>query len=205
VPAADYVIDYPESGFARAIAALDRQIATASWQAPKVLMVTSPEAGGSKTTIALSLARAAAQRGQRVILIEGDALWPAAAAMMRIREVDGGIAEVVTGMSRLSRSILRDPKSEVMLLSWQRKPQRLRELLLSRRMQQLMIHLRSIADLIVIAAPPVSEAEGAAYLTFADGVLMVAAADERAQPAMLHALATLQALRAPTTGVALVG
>ena len=87
---ADYVVDHPASGFARAVAALDRQIATKNSQAPKVLVVTGSELGSTKTTIALSLARAASRRGQHVILIDGDPKEPSAGPMMRLPSPTGG-------------------------------------------------------------------------------------------------------------------
>jgi uncharacterized protein involved in exopolysaccharide biosynthesis/Mrp family chromosome partitioning ATPase len=203
-PAADYVIDDPSSGFARAIAALDRQIATTRWMAPKVLAVTSAEPGGSKTNIALALARAAAQRGQRVILLDGDVRWPSAAPMMRAKRPDEGIAEVVMGRAKLSQSIMHDPKSSVMVLSWAKRPARVRELLESRRMHQLMAFLRENCDLIVIDAPPVLAPESAVYTGFADAVLFVASSEARAQPAAVQALGALERMGAPTIGIALV-
>lgn len=203
-PAADQVIDKPSSGFARAIAALDRQIATAGWNAPKVLAVTSAEPGRAKTNIALALARAAAQRGQKVILIDGDVRVPAAAPMMKVKQVSGGIAEVVTGRARLSNSVMQDPRSSVMLLSWAKRPARIRQLLASRRMHELMGFLRSSCDLIVIDAPPVLAPEGADYTTFSDAVLFVGSADPAAQPSAIRALGMLESMKAPTVGIALV-
>jgi polysaccharide biosynthesis transport protein len=204
MPAADYVIDYPASAFARAIAALDRQIAGAGgWSGPRVLMVTSAEPGEGKTAIALSLARAAAGRGQRVVLIEGDARWPAAARMMRVPQLRSGLAEVVTGAAPVSRSLARDARSNVLLLSWAARPARLRELLSSQRMAQLMAHLRASCDLVVVDAPPVRAPESAAYLALTDAVLFVAGTEPHAQPAAVDALAVLAAQRAPTIGIAL--
>jgi uncharacterized protein involved in exopolysaccharide biosynthesis/Mrp family chromosome partitioning ATPase len=201
--AADHVVDHPSSGFARAIAALDRQIATQGWKAPKVLAVTSAEPGTAKTNIALALARAAAQRGQRVMLIDGDAHWPAAAPMMKVKRPDGGIAEVVMGRARLAHSVTQDSRSSVMLLSWARRPARLRQLLASRRMHELMGFLRSSCDLIVIDTPPVLAAQDVDYTPFSDAVLFIAPAEARAKPASVRALGILESMRAPTIGIAL--
>jgi Mrp family chromosome partitioning ATPase len=203
VSAADYVIDRPNSGFARAIAALDRHIATTGWKAPKVLAVASAEPGNAKTNIALALARAAAKRGQRVMLIDGDAHWPAAAPMMKVKRPDGGIAEVVMGRARLAHSVTQDSRSSVMLLSWARRPARIRQLLASRRMHELMGFLRSSCDLIVIDTPPVLASGGVDYTPFSDAVLFVA--DARAQAATVRALGMLESMRAPTVGIALTG
>jgi Mrp family chromosome partitioning ATPase len=203
-PPADHVVEKPASGFARAIEALERKIATTSWMAPKVLTVTSPEAGKVKTNVSLALARAAAKRGQRVIILDGDVRLPAAARVMGVKKPNGGIAEVVTGSARLSTSVIHDPKSSAMLLSWGKRPQRVKQLLESRRMHELMGFLRSSCDLIIIDAPPVLVPEGADYTAFSDAVLVVAPSGAKAQPAAVRALGMLESMRAPTIGIALV-
>jgi Mrp family chromosome partitioning ATPase len=201
---ADHVIDKPTSAFARAIDALERRIATTSWMAPKVLAVTSPEAGKVKTNVALGLARAAARRGRRVIILDGDVRLPAAARVMGVKKpTGGGIAEVVTGSARLSSSVIHDPKSSAMLLSWGKRPQRVKQLLESRRMHELMGFLRSSCDLIIIDAPPVLVPEGADYTAFSDAVLVVASAAPKAQAETVRAFGMLESMRAPTIGVAL--
>ena len=203
IPAADYVIDHPASGFARAIAALDRQIATNRWHAPKVLAVTCGERTLARPTIALSLARAAAARGQRVLLIDADARWPVALPMARAKRARGGIAEVVVGAAPLNKSIARDARSNVMLLSWMARPARLKDLLSSLRMRQLMAHLRAACDLIIVDTPPVAEPEAGALIAYADAVLFVSGTNERDKTARERAIAALESMHAPTVGIAL--
>lgn len=205
MPAADYVIDYPASGFARAIAALDRQIATNRWQAPKIVAITCGDRTVAHTAIALSLARAAAQRGQRVLLIDGDGRSPAAISMARAKRPRGGLAEVVSGTSQLSNSVARDSRSNVMVLPWLTRPAKTRDLLGSLKMRRLMAYLRSTCDLVIVDTPPLSTPEATSLIAYSDAVLFIGGTGDRAQGAIDRGIAKLQTLNAPIAGVALVG
>ena len=203
MPAADYVIDYPASGFARAIAALERQIATDRWEAPKVIVVTCGDRGTAHTAIALSLARAASQRGQRVLLIDAAGRSPAALPLARAKRPRGGLAEVVGGSTQLSNSVARDSRSNVMLLPWLARPAKMRDLLDSLRMRKLIAYLRGSCDLVIIDTPPVSSPETAALVSYADAVLLVGALGEKGQTGVERGVAKLETLNAPVVGIAL--
>ena len=111
----------------------------------------------------------------------------------------------MVGAQPLSKSVIRDARSNVMLLSWKARPARLAELLGSLRMRQLMAYLRTSCDLVLVDAPPIDTAEGRAVISYADAVLFVAGTSGAAQAAAVRGLTQLQALRAPTVGIALAG
>lgn len=66
-----------------------------STEAPKTVLVTSAAPGEGKTTVALGLARAAAQAGTEVILVEGDLRRPSFAQRIRVDGRAPGLAQAL--------------------------------------------------------------------------------------------------------------
>ena len=69
--AAAYVVDYPGSRYAQAMAALVSQLESHE-DGAAVVAVTSAQPGESKSAVAVSIARAAAQMGRKTVLIDCD-------------------------------------------------------------------------------------------------------------------------------------
>ena len=69
--AAAYVVDYPGSRYAEAMSALVGQFDSQEAGAA-VVAVTSAQGGESKSAVAVSMARAAAQMGKKTVLIDCD-------------------------------------------------------------------------------------------------------------------------------------
>jgi succinoglycan biosynthesis transport protein ExoP len=196
--AADYVIDYPMSAFAQAMGDLATRFAH---QGTRVVAVTSAQEGEGKTAIAVALARAAARRGMRTVLIEGDLRNPDASRVMGIAAVQAGLYEVTTGSQPLSRCLYKDPRSNALVLS---TPKPLRDphmLLGSPAFSQLVYHLSHTSDFVVIsAAPALSSNDTPASAQVAEAVLMVV---REPRPAVTGAINAMQNTGSPPIGVVL--
>ncbi len=80
-----YAADQPLSAFSEAVDGLVAKLASlGSGQGARVIAVTSAEAGEGKTAIAVGLARAAAKRGFRTIILDGNLQWPELARTLGI-------------------------------------------------------------------------------------------------------------------------
>ena len=201
--AADQVTDQPHSAFAQAVGDLAATIAmSAPNHGAHVVAVTSAQHGEGKTAIAVGLARAAARRGLRTVIIDGDLHWPAVAGTLGFASVPRGVFDVLTGGAPLSRSLFKDPRSPALTLSGARRARNPSQLLASNAMAQLVDHLRQTCDLVIIDAPPVLAAHEMRFVApLADAVMMVVRWDSAAGRAVDHAIGALAAMRSPPVGI----
>ena len=203
--AADHIVDWPASPFARAIAALlGRVLTNRNLGTGRVVAVTTSESPAAGTTVALALARAAASKGLRTILVEGHWARPVLAEAARIRP-QAGLLEVLGGALPLNRALARDPRSDALLLALARPPRDPKAAIASPKVAELFTHLRGICDLVIVAAPPVLEsAEAPSLARLSDAVVMVAHSDEGPRPGLGKALAALAQWRSAPVGMVLV-
>ena len=102
------VIDKPQSGFARAVAAIRGEIAAvAPGETQRRILVLGQRPQSGATTLALNLALDAARSGQPALLVDaGDG----ALGLTRIfaADVAAGLGEVLGGTVSLARAVLKD-------------------------------------------------------------------------------------------------
>ena len=203
--AADHVVDWPASPFARAVTALLARVAPPrNSGSGRIVAVTASAFDATGMTVALALARAAAGAGLRTILVDGHVMQPALVRLTQVRP-DGGLMEVLGGTTTINRALTRDPKSTALLLGTLRAPRDPAAALASPRMSELFAHLRLIADLVIVAAPPVRNSrEAPTFARLSDAVVMVTRPEEGPGPHVGQALATLAEWRSPPVGMVLV-
>jgi Mrp family chromosome partitioning ATPase len=190
--AADHIVDWPASPFARAVGALlGRVLPSHSPGFGRVVAVTTSESPAAGTTVALALARAAAARGLRTILIDGHLVHPVLGEAAHIRPA-AGLLDVLGHSVPLNRALVRDSRSDALLLALPKPPRDPQAVLASPRMGELFAHLRNLCDLAIVTAPPVlASAEAPSLARLADAVVMVAHPDEAPRPGLSQALAAL--------------
>jgi succinoglycan biosynthesis transport protein ExoP len=203
--AADLVLDWPDCPFAQATRHLAENIAYgAARGGPRVILVTSAQAGEGAGTIAVSLARAAAQLGRRVVLLDGNFAKPMLPSLA-VARAGSGLADVLTGRTPLSRTLMRDRRSNLLLLG--AAPARggdAAPVFASRQFRDLLAHLRTRCDLLFMVAPPVlASANTQALVPHADAVMLVARADAQTRPTIAAAVDMLAAIPAPPIGLVL--
>ncbi|MGZ5923168.1 MAG: tyrosine-protein kinase family protein, partial [Rhizomicrobium sp.] len=202
--AADHIIDWPASAFSHAITGLLKRVAVPSKTGSgRVVCVTPAEQGVAGTTIAVALARAAAQSGLRTLVVDGCLTKPVIAHLMGVH-LRAGMMDVLRGSVPLNASLARDSRTAALLLSNLRPVTDPAGVLAAPRTAELFTHLRSLADLIVIAAPSVTASAETPFLTRVSDVVVVVA-DPAAGPRSLLARA-LQALtewHSPPVGMVL--
>ncbi|MDR3528489.1 MAG: exopolysaccharide transport family protein [Rhizomicrobium sp.] len=187
---ADWLLDNPASPYGLALnGLLERLIPGRTGQA-RVVTITAPAAEASKSVAVLSLARIAALRGLRTIILDADLgrLSPATA--------NGGVAGFLQGLP-LTTVLLKDRRSAVYLMSaspalWSQP-----------RTADLLNHLKQHCDLILIdAAPPLTTGPWPPLARLSDAVVLYAAA-KVPQPVLEAALRVLSAMAAPLKGLLL--
>jgi Mrp family chromosome partitioning ATPase len=150
--AADAVIDWPNSEFARATAALLSQ----AMRAGKVIAVTGNEWGQAKTAATAALARTAARGGLKVAVIDASLAYPVTGRAFGLGPVRFGLVEALTGAVPLDRAFCRDPRSQAQVLMAAQRMADPTAVLASARMARLVAYLRRACDLVIIDAPPLT-------------------------------------------------
>lgn len=154
----------------------------------KVLLVTSTEPSEGKTTVAVNLALAMAQRGNKVLLIDGD-----------LRKLDikkyfaphgeKTILNILRGEAEVSEAALYLKDEGIYVLRANKPISNSIEVINSSRMENLIKQAREFADVVIIDTPPAGLlADAAHYYEYVDGVLMVIRQDWANQSRILDAV-----------------
>lgn len=205
VNAADRVIDKPMSSFSEAIRGLQLSLTLSNVdKQPKVIVVTSSVPGEGKTTIAISLARLAARSGLKAVIVDGDLRRPTVAETVGAQAVELGLVEAVMGTAPLDRCLVKDPRSDALILSCVKKPVNPSDLLASNAMKQMVANLAKAFDIVIIDSAPMLPVNDTKILSqLADTVLFVARWEKTPREGISNALRALTDVHAPIAGIAL--
>ena len=197
--AADYVTDWPTSRFARASAAMVRQLQGRQGEGA-VVALTAPEPGNSKSVVAVSIARAAARMGKKAVIVDCDPSHRAATALHA--DPRAGLYEVLTGAVSLNDALVRDPRSGAFLLSLRQRPAQTAAMLASPQMHRLLEILRDGCDLVILdCGLALNGPETALIARQADATLLVSRRDRLRGPSLIHATEVLERANAAPVGL----
>jgi succinoglycan biosynthesis transport protein ExoP len=199
-----YLVDKPESAYAQAVRALYAQLQLMDvGRSSKTLLVTSALPGEGKTTLAISLAKSAADLQLRTILLELDVRRPKVARELRLEPLVG-IVELLEGDVPFEQAVERDEDSGVDVLSAASRHTNPSALLTSPRLVALLEHLDAHFDCVIIDTPPVLAVPDAKTLArLADAVVLVVRWDRTKRDAAQAALKELQHFSAHVAGAVL--
>ena len=170
----------------------------------KVLMVTSLLENEGKSTVAVNLALAMAQKRSKVLLIDCDLRKPACHALLEQKNVTYGLRDVLAGKAVLADAMIRDKKSNLYLLLEKRGVKNSGDLVSSEKMQALLSWARKEFDFVVLDLPPMAEVSDAeSVMEFADASLLVVRQNVAMAPAVNKAIAALDGGKAKLLGCVL--
>jgi len=153
-------------------------------QEPHSLLLTSPQSGDGKTTIAFGLASAAATAGDRVLLIEADMRQPTLAVV--VEPTKAGLSSVLGGRASLDdavQSVEVEAGAEGVagtldLIQCGPAPPNPTQLLESERMASLLNEAEASYDIVIVDTPPATVLPDAIPLAGqVDGVVVVTGLD----------------------------
>lgn len=143
----------PRSFYAEAYRKLLAATALAGPTPPRSLMVTSSLPGEGKTTMVLSLARAAAHGNRRVVVVDCDLRNPRLQTCLAHRP-QFGLADVLEGRAQLAEAIQRDRLDRIDVLPAGLVRGELFGLLTGEAMGRVMSTLGQTYDLVLVDSPP---------------------------------------------------
>ena len=158
----------------------------------KVIVVTSPEPGDGKTTVATNLAISLAQIGRRVVIVDGDLRKPRLHDIFG-KEVNAGLADILDDTTAIDDAVLADSIFETQVKNLSVLPTKsagegISAKLHSGRMRTLLERLRRDFEVIIIDSPPMLNVSDARVLGWlSDGVLLVLRARRTTRDAALAA------------------
>lgn len=168
-----------------------------------VILVTSPNAHGGTSTIAMNLAAAFANGGSRTILVEADLRRP------RLHQALGtvgnnGLALLLWGRISLDQALRRTSIDLLTFLPAGAIPPRPVEMLASTQMQITLDELRDRFETVVIDAPPLLPvADASAIALRVDCVLLVARIKQTQRQQLKESVQLIRRLGGNLAGVAL--
>jgi capsular exopolysaccharide synthesis family protein len=207
-PAGQLKLAFTEAGCAAAEAygILQTNIAFSLPDRPvRVVVVTSALPGEGKTTSAINLALALAQRGLRVIVVDADLRRGAVHAVFETPR-EPGLTDFLRGavsFAQARRSVEVEGHTLHFLTAGSRasSPTGLVD---SQGMRDLLARLRGEYDVVIVDSPPTNLVTDAAVLgAMVDGVIIVARAGVTESAALGSAMDQLRHVRAPVLGVVL--
>ena len=153
---------------------------------PRVLVMSSPNPGEGKTTIATNLAIAISEITQRVLIVDGDLRKP---RLHRIFDVpnESGLSDLLSSDEPVSAAklygIIQPTQiTGLSVLTSGSETHDTSSLFYSRRLPELLRLLREEFDTVVIDSPPVLQIPDSRLMArFADGIIMVVRAGRTAR------------------------
>ena len=169
---------------------------------PRSFIVTSAVPGEGKSTVSLSLARAMADAGSPVILIDADLRRPTVAKKLKL-DAKVGLTQVLAGQVEIANAVHQLGESNLFVLPAGRIPPNPSELLGSDKMRQLINEL-SEEFIVVVDVPPLLPVTDASLLSHSvDGVILVASIGRSHREQMAEASNILKKVNANLIGMVL--
>ena len=170
----------------------------------RVVQVTSPSAGEGKTMVAVNLAVAFAQAGDRVVLVGGDLRRPRMEEVLDV-PLTPGLTAVLIGDVTLPQAIQTAagvPNLSVLPAGY--PPPNPSELLSGERARRLIDVLGQTYDVVIIDCPPVLPVTDSLVLArMADTTLLVTSANKTSKRSLTRAVELLRQVDAPLSGTVL--
>jgi len=153
------------------------------------LLVTSPEPGEGKSTVAANLAAVFAQAGFKTILVDGDLRKPTQHTYFDVKNQYGLSNILFDQDNAFEESRCKHPIENLCIVTSGTLPPNPAELIASKRMKNFLNELKSNADLVILDTPPIQAVtDSISIAPEMDGVLLVV------QPGQTHITAAKQSV-----------
>ena len=139
----------------------------------KTILITSPQQGNGKTTIASNLALSISQVEQDVILVDADLRRSNVHKSLKMTQTPG-LADVINNKADIE-SVLREWKKgkNLKVVTAGNKPSNITEIVGTKRIATILSELKENHELIIIDAPPLIIADTYNLASTVDGIIIV--------------------------------
>ena len=138
----------------------------------KTILITSPDVGDGKSSVAVNLALSIAQRDKKVYLVDGDLRKPKIHELFNLSN-DKGLADLMFARSECEwKDIIKEVKNVTVLTAGNLPPDP-SGILSSKKMDKFLSEMEQAADVVIIDGPPLFVADAMILASKVDGVLLV--------------------------------
>lgn len=139
-----------------------------------IIMVTSLLENEGKSTVAVNLALSMAERGKRVLLVDGDMRKPACHLILNQSNKNLGVTDILHGNGTVHECAFKLENSDLYLLTAKRSQRTAVALVGTSAMEVLLNEAADEFDFVIVDTPPMSIAPDAECISeFADAALLV--------------------------------
>ncbi len=201
---ADYLVENTLSAYAESIRYLRAAIAFSDLDGEtKTVAITSSLPDEGKTSLTLSLGRMSAMSGSRTLIIDGDFRRRQLTEMAGL-DPEIGLVEHLFGAGALAEAVVRDKLTMLDILPLSLKGHTPHDVFGTRAFDDLLSHLRSLYDLILIdTGPMLLMAEARVIVGKVDKSILIVGWRRTNLSAVRQSLALLRAFKADLLGVTL--
>jgi tyrosine-protein kinase len=168
----------------------------------KTILVSSPDSGDGKTSVAVNLALSIAQRGKKVFLLDADLRKPKIHKIFNLAN-DEGLADVVFARAVFDWRIGIKEVRQISVLTAGNTPPDPAELLSSEKMELFLSELDEVAEVIIIDGPPMFVPDAMILASKVDGVLLVIRPSHTRQSLAKASMEHIKLVGAKVVGVVL--
>lgn len=144
----------------------------------KVFLVTSACENEGKTTSCVNIALSLAQNGKSVLIIDADLRKPSVGKLLSLRNIGGGLADVISKKTTLDQSIKYINQFNLYVLAGEEAVANPAELLSTDDMEKVIESVRKQFDYVLIDTAPASVVTDAAIISgFSDAAIIVVRED----------------------------
>jgi polysaccharide biosynthesis transport protein len=185
------MVDAPYSQFSEAIGAIRIGLRLSNLdQTPKVILITSALSGEGKSVTATLIAASSAMSGKRTVLVDCDLRHQTISE--EFGKSQRGLAEILAGTAEVSAVTIKEPVTHTDLIPAGFMVRNPADLLTSRRMNDLIAHLRNHYDYVVLdASPMLPVIDALALASLADKILVIVEWRRTPRERVAEALRTL--------------
>ena len=193
----------PQSLLAESFRQMRTSLLFASDQPIRSVLVTSPNPGDGKSTVAANLAITLARAGSRVLLIDANFRKPSLARVFDVPDRIG-LSNVLVGMNPVSEAIQATSIANLDVLTSGVSPPSPAELLGSHSMRQLVVEQMKAYDRVIIdGAPMLVVADNFLLADVVDGIVLVFCAGENTRGMAQRTVRQVLSLRGRIAGAVL--
>lgn len=190
----------PQSLFAESFRQLRTALLYSTDTDLKTLLVTSPQAGEGKTTVAGNLAVTLANGGSRILLVDANFRRPAVHLQFDLQNTIG-LSSVLARLNDLDEAVQQTQVANMEVLACGPLPPSPADLLGSQAMQDLLAKMRDRYDGVILDGPPMLlVADGHVLASMVDGVAVVMSGRQTSRGVAMRTKRMLQGLRARVVG-----
>ncbi len=168
----------------------------------KTILITSPDIGDGKTSVAVNLALSIAQRGKKVFLLDADLRKPKIHKLFNLQNEEG-LADVVFARDVFDWRVGIKEVRQIAVLTAGNKPPDPAELLSSEKMELFLSELEEVADVVIIDGPPLFVPDAMILASKVDGVLLVVRPAHTRQSLAKASMEHVKSVGAKVVGVVL--